>query len=313
MKPREALVLIPFILGFLCAWGPCQPKPVQPPVAPVGPVPNVATVPVTNDLTTQTADQAAKKAVLSKVSASAGAIDTINQGQPPGPRTDGVKGETVLIKTLTGPPTTEDQLAAEQRARIVAEGKADEIAKAYHQAQSDADAQKSRADKAESDLKTANDDLAKVPDRIAAAIKDAQAEAQKKSDAAFAQVKADADRRVAEANSATRKLQLAIFFGFGALLFAVGVVVLLTAAQVPMFGPKAGFGLMGAGAGLIAIGVVVSEVQNFIDQHPWIIGAGLGLVGALVVAAAALMFANHHHHLASLSASPATATPAKTS
>ena len=283
---------------LLCGWGPCQPKPVAPPVAPVGPVPSVATVPVNTELNAAKEKIAADQSDKSKMAANAEAITSMNSGQPPGARTEGVKQEAALIKTVAGEPTPEDRAAAAKRAQVVAEGNAQAIATQYASAQVEAKTQKTRADKAESDLATANTALAAVPQQIADAIAKAQVEAQKKSDAAFAAVQKQADDRVADA--------LAIFYGVGALLLAGGVVVLVAAVNVPMFGPRAGFALMGAGGILIAVGVAVSAVQTFIDQHPWIVGAGLGTVGLLVVVAVVLIYSNHQHHLASVIATTTT-------
>ena len=283
---------------LLCGWGPCQPKPVAPPVAPVSPVPSVATVPVNTELNAAKEKIAADQSDKSKMAANAEAITSMNSGQPPGARTEGVKQEAALIKTVAGEPTPEDRAAAAKRAQVVAEGNAQAIATQYASAQVEAKTQKTRADKAESDLATANTALAAVPQQIADAIAKAQVEAQKKSDAAFAAVQKQADDRVADA--------LAIFYGVGALLLAGGVVVLVAAVNVPMFGPRAGFALMGAGGILIAVGVAVSAVQTFIDQHPWIVGAGLGTVGLLVVVAVVLIYSNHQHHLASVIATTTT-------
>ena len=292
---------------LLCGWGPCQPKPVAPPVAPVGPVPSVATVPVNTELNAAKEKIAADQSDKSKMAANAEAITSMNSGQPPGARTEGVKQEAALIKTVAGEPTPEDRAAAAKRAQVVAEGNAQAIATQYASAQVEAKTQKTRADKAESDLATANTALAAVPQQIADAIAKAQVEAQKKSDAAFAAVqKKQADDRVADAESTARKWQLAICYGVGALLLAGGVVVLVAAVNVPMFGPRAGFALMGAGGTLIAVGVAVSAVQTFIDQHPWIVGAGLGTVGLLVVVAVVLIYSNHQHHLASVIATTTT-------
>jgi hypothetical protein len=268
-------------------------------------VPSVAVAPVNDELKAAKEEVAAKGAALSKAAASAGAITTINDGQPPGPRTDGVKNEAGLISTVAGEPTPEDKAAAAVRAQVVAEGNAQKIAAAYATAQTEAQKAKDRADKAESDLATANTALAAVPQQIADAIKAAQAAAQKKSDDAFAAVQRQADARVAAAESTARKWQLAIFYGVGALLLAGGVVVLVAAVNVPMFGPRAGFALMGAGGILIAVGVAVSAVETFIDQHPWIVGAGLGAVGLLVVGAVVLIYANHQHHVSSTATQPA--------
>lgn len=292
--------LLPVFALILCGWGPCQPKPIAPPVAPVGPVPAVSVAPVNGELKAANEQLAAGKAALSKVSASAGAITTINEGQPPGPRTDGVKNEAGLITTVAGEPTPEDKAAAAVRAQVVAEGNAKKIAAAYATAQTEAQKAKDRADKAESDLATANTALAAVPAQIEAAIAKAQADAQKKSDAAFAAQKAQADARVAAAESNTRKWQLAIFYGLGALLFAGGIIILVAAVNVPMFGPRAGFALMGAGGGLIAFGVAVNAVENFLDQHPWIVGLGLGGIAILVTVALVLVYSNHQHHVSSV-------------
>jgi hypothetical protein len=266
----------------------------------------VAVAPVNDELKAAKEEVAAKGAALSKVSANADAITNINSGQPPGNRTDGVASEAKLIKTEAGEPTPEDKAAAALRAQTVAEGNAQKIAALYATAQTEAQQAKDRADKAQAALDAANTALAAVPQQIADAIAKAQADAQKKSDQAFADQKAQYEQQLADAKSSARKWQLAIFYGVGALLLAGGVVVLIAAVNVPMFGPRAGFALMGAGGILIAAGIAVSAVENYIDQHPWIIGTGLGAVALLIVVALVLMYANHQHHVSS------TTQPTKT-
>ena len=68
------------------------------------------------------------------------------------------------------------------------------------------------------------------------------------------------------------------------------MVVLLGMASIPSFGPRAGFALLAAGAGLIGVGVVVSTVQTFLDRHPWVVGTAIGVCALLATVAAVLIY-----------------------
>ncbi len=239
-----------------------------------------------------TAVGAEHAAALSKIAASAGAIREINAGQPEGPRTDGVANETDLIQELAGQPKPEDQLAASERARIVAEGKADEIAKAYAKATSEAAQQRAKADAATAALEQA---------RAAAAAE--QASLQAKYQAEINRLVAEANARVAaavkeaqdKARAEQRRMITLLTFGIGALLIAGGVVVLMTSTSVPMFGPKAGFSLIAAGGVLVGLGITITQIQNFLELHPWVTGWALGISAVGAVTAAVLMYANQQH------------------
>jgi hypothetical protein len=260
-------------------------------VAPAGPATEKQGAVIDEHLTKLLAATDAASSALSKASASASAISTINGGQPAGPRTDGVANEAKLIQTVAGEPSAADKLAAAERARIVAEGKADEIAKAYAKADSAA----LQANKELVDTKTA---LAASNAALAAA--KAQAEAEQatltaKLQAHENQLAADADARVkaAEAKAAAdaRRLQTWIYSGGGAALVALGIFVMVFASSFPMFGPKAGLSLIGSGLGLIAIGQLLAELE----RHPWVIWAGVTVAICGLVAAVALIYSNHAH------------------
>jgi len=291
-----AIVLLPG-----CAWFKASPPQTVTVVAPVGPDTKLETEAINAHLAKTDQAVAQFGGALSKVSASAGAIKTINSGQPAGPRTDGVAGEAGLIQSIAGEPTPADALAASERARIVAEGKAADIAKAY----SDANSKAVEAQKALTDTQTAlkASDAALVAAKAAAATEQESLAA--KLQARFTQAQKDADARVAaavaKAQAEQQKLITWIFFGGGAALFAGGLAILLLASSVPLFGPKAGISVMGAGGGLIFIGMVMNEL----NKHPWILWIAISLCVAAVAGAVGLMISNQHHQ-----ASP-TVIPAK--
>jgi hypothetical protein len=174
-------------------------------------------------------------------------------------------GELLAVKAEMGQAINENQrLRAEL---LTAQTKAEEANKAQQAAKA----------MAELERKEAAAKLQVVLDaqesRIASALKDAQ------------------DKAKAE----QRRWITGIFFGLGALLVAGGIVVLVAAGSVPMFGPKAAFGLMGAGGGLITLGIVITQIQNFFDRHPWIVGGALLACGIAALAAVVLMWSNHAH------------------
>lgn len=268
-------------------------------VAPVGQATAAAVVAVTTQQSAAAGQHVAEAAVLSKVSASAGAIREINAGQPPGARTDGVANEADIILALAGEPVSADKFAASERARIVAEGKADAIAKAYAAAQTDAQQLRAKADAAQAALEVATARLAAAQQAAAAE----QAELQKKYQAALDKLAADGNARVAAAVKAGEDKARAeqnhwvtiIFFGLSAVCIAGGIVVLVTTTSIPMFGPKAGFALIGAGAGLAGLGIAITQLQNFLYNHPWVVGATVATCLVGIALAGGLMWANHHH------------------
>ena len=75
---------------------------------------------------------------------------------------------------------------------------------------------------------------------------------------------------------------------------------MLTASTVPMFGPKAGFALLGAGGGLITVGIIINQVQNFFDAHPYIIGGAVIVCILGAGTAIVLMYSNHLHHVSTI-------------
>lgn len=296
-----------YLLFLAFALPSCHPLPAPPVVAPVGPATAAVDPAIAATIKAQEGQLAANQAVLSKVSASAGAITSINSGQPIGPRTDGIAGEATLIRSVAGEPTAADALAASERARIVAEGKAADIAKAYASAAQQAQEAAKALVSTQAALDSAN---------AALSAQQASAKAEQATQAASLQrtidkIQADANARVAAAESKTRTIQQAILFGLGAILFAGGMVVLLGMASIPSFGPRAGFALLAAGAGLIAVGVVVSTVQTFLDRHPWVVGTAIGVCAILTTVAACLVYGNHkaHQEAVKVAALPPTVTP----
>lgn len=286
-------------------------KHVEPPlkaavVAPTGPATAAAAVAVMNEQAAAAAQAAAQAAVLSKIAASAGAITEINSGQPPGPRTDGVANEAGIIVALTGEPVSADRFAASERARIVAEGKAAEIAQAYATATSEAAQLKAQVNATQAALAAAQAALANAQQAAAAE----QANLKAKYQAALDQLAKEGNERVAAAIKAGEDKARAemnhwvtiIFFGFSALFIAGGIVILLTAVSIPMFGPKAGFAIIGAGLGLSAVGIAINQIQNFLYNHPWIVGSAVAACLIAAAVAGGMIWSNHHH-----AAKPATA------
>lgn len=271
-----------------CALFKSQPVTV---VTPAGPATQVQDTAIADTLAKTNAALEQFNASMSKVSASAGAIRTINDGQPAGPRTVGVNGEAVLIQSVAGQPSAADALEASERARIVAEGKAEDIAKAYATANSAAlQAQKTLGD---TQVALAASNAALVKAKADAQIEQAKATAalQARIDA----IQKDANDRVKAANdkaqAESRKLETWIFFGGGALLFAAGLAILFFASSIPMFGPKAGMAVSAAGAGLIFIGMVLNELA----KHPWILWTGISLCIASAAVAVGLIVSNNGH------------------
>jgi hypothetical protein len=236
--------------------------------------------------------QQAEAERFSKVAASAEAIVAINAGQPAGARTDGVTAEAELIKRTAGAPSDADRIAALERARTVAEGKAADIAAAYTTARSAADIAKAKADAAEQALTAA---LAAAATEQEAQRARLQQEMDRIATEANARVAAAVKAGLDEARAWQRRVVTILTFGLGALLIAGGVVVTMTATSIPMFGPKAGLGLIGAGGALVVLGIIITQVQNFIEDHPWITGIFLGTCGLATAIAVSLMYANHKH------------------
>ncbi len=87
-----------------------------------------------------------------------------------------------------------------------------------------------------------------------------------------------------------------IFFGGGALLVAIGVVILVTAAHNPLFGPRVGFGVIGAGGASVFTGILVTQLMKQLAEHGWILWTGFGTILLLLTGAAAIAWSNHIHH-----------------
>lgn len=260
-------------------------------VAPSGPATNSESSAITDHLAKTDAALSAFTSSMSKVSASAGSIRTINSGQPTGPRTTGVDGEGALIQAVAGQPSQSDAVEAATRSAIVAQGNASDIAKAYANAQTAAlQAQKQLGD-TQVALTASNAALVKAKAEAAAEQASLSASLQARID----KIQADANAKVtaaqAKAESDSRKLITWIFFGGGALLFAAGLAILFFASSVPMFGPKAGMAVMASGGGLIFIGMVMNELA----KHPWILWAGISLCIASAAIAVGLIVSNNGH------------------
>lgn len=111
--------------------------------------------------------------------------------------------------------------------------------------------------------------------------------------------RAEVERARSEAEAKQRALITWIFFGGSGLCITVGVVVLVFAGSVPMFGPKAAFSCIGAGIGLFLLGILYNELS----KHPMIVYIGSGLSLFLLGAAIIFMIANHQHDKEQIKAS----------
>lgn len=98
-----------------------------------------------------------------------------------------------------------------------------------------------------------------------------------------------------EAVERERRMIAWIFFAGGGLLVASGVAMMVFAAQIPMFGPKAAFSTMAAGGAAILTGIVTLQLMKQLDEHPWIIWAGSGIIVLILTGVGALLYANHVH------------------
>lgn len=140
-------------------------------------------------------------------------------------------------------------------------------------------------------IKLANDNQA-LKDKLDKAQKDFEA----------ARVKEEGEHAAAleqareEGRQAINKLIAYIFFGIAALCSLSGVAVLILAGSYPMFGPKAAFGLMAAGAVSAVMGVGILQLIKQIEQHPTILWIGGGTITLILVGVGALLYSNHAHH-----------------
>lgn len=214
---------------------------------------------------------------------------------PDQPAKDAVGQELSLASEKLPPPSVEDQLLAEKRVTAILTGKLEEAKALYGNAAAEAAALKAKTDAftkaiADKDAEIAALKTKAETERIAQA-KDLQA----KFDAKEAQIKQAVKDAQDQAKKEQRRWITGIFFGLGAIMFAGGVVVLVTAGSVPMFGPKAGFALMGAGGSLITLGIIITQIENFFELHPWIVGGSLIAIALAVVVALSLLWSNHHH------------------
>lgn len=276
-------------------------KPPQTIVAPTGQATQQAAAAVNQQQQATTTATAATTAALSQAAAAASNIGQFNQANPASPQKDGINGEVQNIKAVTGEPSAADKIAAAERARTVAEGNSATIAKMYEDSKATAAAAGQQLVDARAALEAAN--------RKITATQMAASEEQKTLAAKFQgqidKVQSDADARVQAAEDKAKKderrLQFWIFVGGGAACISLGIFVIVFASSLPMFGPKAGGGLILAGLGLIATG----KALDFIESHPWIVYTGLGLSAACAIAAIALIYANHHHAREALAAKAA--------
>jgi hypothetical protein len=266
----------------------CQttPPPIKPPVvAPMGPA--AAAVPPAVTAADKPADS-----VLSKISAAAGVIGSLNAGQPPSPATQGVQGEAAGIQQLAGPPTAEDKAAADERERTVRAGNLAKINLLYQQEHDAnvglrvaADEARAARDKAISDAKaeaeTNRKSFQTEIDRITR-------EANERVNSAAVKAKAEADAKL------NFWLQIGSF-GLGILCLVLAAAATQFAVYAPFLGPNIIRLLAAAGGTLIVIGLLIRAVDRFVDQHPYIFWASLLTVVLAIVGALLLAWSNHHH------------------
>lgn len=126
-------------------------------------------------------------------------------------------------------------------------------------------------------------------DVIRAAVKEAPAAdvaaLTKSLEEAVAKAEARADKAEEKSNTAVK---IALFLVSG-LITAAGVVIALTGAQIPLFGPKAGFAVASGGAAMFALTIA----YDWCLKHPTWVGIGLAVIFA---SALGMMYSNFHHH-----------------
>jgi len=287
MKAKQVIRAACCVIGMMlaaCATAPTTPGTV---VAPAGP----ATAQLANDVTNHIAktgdEMAADAAVLSKVAASAGAIHTINAGQPAGPRTDGVENEAKLIQAVAGEPSAADKLAASERARIVAEGKADEIAKAYATAQTAAAIAAKELGETKTALATSEAALAKANADAAAEQATLAAKLQAHEDA----LKKAADARVAKVQDEARKAWMA---KINYVLLGLGGLFLIAAVANAFLTNGLGLGK----SGILAVGSAVAFTLDYALNQTWFQYVVIGAVVVTIIGAGAWAYLEWKAHKA---------------
>lgn len=125
-----------------------------------------------------------------------------------------------------------------------------------------------------------------------AELKKAHTEALAKEDADH---KANLAKLRQESEDKQKRMISWIFFGGGGVLVAGGVAMLVFAAKIPMFGPKAAFGTMLAGGVSILTGVLILQLMKQLDDHPWILWASGGVIALIMTVVGSLLYANQKH------------------
>ncbi len=292
---KRALLILMLALP-LCGFTTCgtAPTPKAASTAPIAASP--LPVAIDNAAAAEKAARDAQAKQASTAAASVAGLRAVNSAsQPAGQATEFVDGEAGVALANLPAPDPAAALEVEKRRAAVFAGERDAARKLYTQAQSDAQKLAAATTEANARADAAQSALAKAQQDFATQLEANRQANQRAIDAE----RARADRAVKDAQDKARaeqrRLITLLTFGLGALFIAGGVVVLLTSASVPMFGPKAGFALIGAGGALVALGIAITQIENFLELHPWVTGGALGLCALAAAVAAALMWANHHH------------------
>lgn len=207
----------------------------------------------------------------SKVSASLEAAEYANAQNPIGPAKTATAGAISVGRAYAGPATAED------RAQMMAL-----VNKALT----------SKLQEAEQGWAKERADGTNLLARINSLERQVEAERVQAANDLKAKLKEAEDK----ANSERRKWIMILTIGIGSLGVAAGVATLLLGSQYPFLGPKAGFSAIGAGLTLIAVGIAINAIERLLDNHPWIVGTGVGCAVLLATIAAALIYSNHSHH-----------------
>lgn len=241
-------------------------------IAPVGPA--VAAVKPATDATL-----VEKNSQLSRVSASAGVIEDVNATQPPGAATEGVKNEAGLIKAIAGPSSPEDEAKALQRKNTVLSGDLSKIKDLYVTANTEARAQKDRADKAEAALRDAQ---AAAATEQAANAEKLKAQIKAINDAADARVQAVKDE---ERKAWMRQLNW-VLLGLGSLL------ILTSVANAWL---TSGTGL--AKSGILAGGAALCFGLDYVLNSQWFVYVAIGSVILTVLGVGIWAYLEYKAHL----------------
>lgn len=214
----------------------------------------------------------------SKISANAEAAELANLANPDGLPKQAAAGAISVVRSLAGPANPDDRSAALSLVNQAMKGQLKEAQEGWIASRQGANALLARIDSLEEQV---------AAERVKASV--------------------DLQSRINEADSAAnasrKKWLTLIFFGFGAIGTAGGVVMLIlqanpaVAASYAFLGPKAGFCALGAGITLIATGIAVNAIERLIEAHPYVFAGMVSAALALIGVSATLVWSNHMHHV----------------